>query len=447
MLYTFRKGLLCGLAIHFFVFLTTVFAPAQERRSLRLEELWHMADSNSKAIAARMAAVEAAQQEVEAARRNMLPGIQLSASVGYLGNGNGWGRDSSYHFTVEMPHFSSSFGVAASQVVYAGGALRRAVALAQMGKSLAEHQLRQTQQDVRFRLTGYFLDLYRLARQVQVYDSNIALTQKLIENICSRQEQGAALRNDITRYELQLSALQLQRLSLSNDMLIINRRITTLIGIGPEVTIDPEMSMDIVSSNSIMTEDQYRQMAYQRSPGLLLAQTGLDMSRSQEALLKAEGLPYVAVVAQDNLNGPVTIDIQPYDVNYNFWYAGVAIRYDLSSLYKNGRKVDAARWRTRQKSLDLSAAQDEIDNAIHEAYVRLGEAATSLLSKEKNLELANMNYSVIENRYRNELALLTDMIDASNTKLAAELDLVSARIVWVYSHYKLFYLAGSVGWE
>jgi hypothetical protein len=39
----------------------------------------------------------------------------------------------------------------------------------------------------------------------------------------------------------------------------------------------------------------------------------------------------------------------------------------------------------------------------------------------------------------NGLALLTDMLDASNIRLAAELNLEDARINLIYCHYKLRY--------
>lgn len=56
------------------------------------------------------------------------------------------------------------------------------------------------------------------------------------------------------------------------------------------------------------------------------------------------------------------------------------------------------------------------------------------------MQLANENYSVTSNRYRNELALLTDMLDAGNTKLSADLALVNARIDLVYHYYQMRYV-------
>lgn len=57
---------------------------------------------------------------------------------------------------------------------------------------------------------------------------------------------------------------------------------------------------------------------------------------------------------------------------------------------------------------------------------------------------ANQNYSVVQNRYQNDLALLTDMVDASNMKLSAEMALVNARISMLYNFYTLKYVTNTL---
>ncbi|KAK9660852.1 hypothetical protein QE152_g41458, partial [Popillia japonica] len=52
------------------------------------------------------------------------------------------------------------------------------------------------------------------------------------------------------------------------------------------------------------------------------------------------------------------------------------------------------------------------------AHIRLKESFEQLRTQQKSVELATQNYDVVNNRYNNDLALLTDMLDASNTKLS-----------------------------
>lgn len=66
-------------------------------------------------------------------------------------------------------------------------------------------------------------------------------------------------------------------------------------------------------------------------------------------------------------------------------------------------------------------AQEYVENAVQEGFVNFMTAFTDLQTQRNSVRLANENYSVTDNRYKNEMALLTDMLDASNMKLSADL--------------------------
>ena len=106
---------------------------------------------------------------------------------------------------------NSTFTAQASQVIYAGGAIRSGIEMAKLGHQLAELDVEKNRQEVRFLLTGYYLDLYKLQNQSQVIAQNIELTKKVIAQMKDRREQGTVLKNDITRYELQLQSLVLAK--------------------------------------------------------------------------------------------------------------------------------------------------------------------------------------------------------------------------------------------
>ena len=60
------------------------------------------------------------------------------------------------------------------------------------------------------------------------------------------------------------------------------------------------------------------------------------------------------------------------------------------------------------------------------------------------MALADEKYAVVQNRYDDGLALLTDMLDASDSKLSADLDAVDAEINIIYNFFKLKYICNSL---
>ena len=92
----------------------------------------------------------------------------------------------------------------------------------------------------------------------------------------------------------------------------------------------------------------------------------------------------------------------------------------------------------------LALAREGVENAVQANYTNLLTSYTEVKTQQKQVELANQNYSVVQNRYQNDLALLTDMVDASNMKLSAEMALVNARISMLYNFYTLKYVTNTL---
>jgi outer membrane protein TolC len=89
-------------------------------------------------------------------------------------------------------------------------------------------------------------------------------------------------------------------------------------------------------------------------------------------------------------------------------------------------------------------AKEQTELAVKAGHIKYLESFVELNIQEKSVDLANQNYDVISNRYKNEMALITDMLDASNSKLAAELQLVNAQINTIYNYYKLLFISGTL---
>lgn len=404
-----------------------------------LDDLFQLAEENSRSIQSYRTGKEAADEALKAARSLRMPDISVSASASYLGNGKLWDRDFSNGTKISMPHFGNNFALEAQQVVYAGGAISSRIEIAELEQMLAELDWKKNRQEIRFLLVGYYLDLYKLNNQAQVLQHNLSLTDQVIARMKARREQGTVLKNDITRYELQKEDLQLQLTQVQDECKILNHRLTTTLHL-PEGTVivpDSTLATQVVET---LTEESWQNRASQQNLDLQQAQTSVELSEQRIKAERSERLPQVSLMAADHLDGPITIEVPVLDNNFNYWYVGVGVTYKLSSLYKNGHKLKQARLNARRARETKQLVEEQVENAVQAGYTHFQVALTELRTKEKSVQLAHENYDLVNRRYEQELALLTDMLDASNTKLSAELDLANARINVIYNYYYLKYL-------
>lgn len=404
-----------------------------------IDELLRLADAQSKSIQTYRTGTEAAGEALKAAKAQRLPDVNVSLSASYLGNGKIWDRDFGNAMTVDMPHFGNNFAIEAQQVIYAGGAISSGIRQAELGKQLAELDLQKDIQEVRFLLLGHYLNLYKLDNHIKVLQDNIRLTDEVIANMKAKREQGTVLKNDITRYELQKEQLNLQLTRTRDARTTANFQLVTTLHLPEGTEIKPDTAM-LEQKIQTLTENEWQDMARANNILLKQTQTAIRINEQKVKQERAERLPHISIVAADHLDGPVTIEVPALDNNFNYWYIGVGIKYNLSSLFKNNNRLRQARLNVRQAQENHQLAQEKIKNDVQEGYVNFMTSFTDLRTQEKSVKLADENYSVTDNRYKNDMALLTDMIDASNMKLSADLGLVNARINILYNYYKMKYI-------
>ena len=404
-----------------------------------IDELLRLADAQSKSIQTYRTGTEAAGEALKAAKAQRLPDVNVSLSASYLGNGKIWDRDFGNAMTVDMPHFGNNFAIEAQQVIYAGGAISSGIRQAELGKQLAELDLQKDIQKVRFLLLGHYLNLYKLDNHIKVLQDNIRLTDEVIANMKAKREQGTVLKNDITRYELQKEQLNLQLTRARDARTTANFQLVTTLHLPEGTEIKPDTAM-LEQKIQTLTENEWQDMARANNILLKQTQTAIQLNEQKVKQERAERLPHISIVAADHLDGPVTIEVPALDNNFNYWYIGVGIKYNLSSLFKNNNRLRQARLNVRQAQENHQLAQEKIKNDVQEGYVNFMTSFTDLRTQEKSVKLADENYSVTDNRYKNDMALLTDMIDASNMKLSADLGLVNARINILYNYYKMKYI-------
>ena len=427
----------------------SMFLPAYlQAQTAELQEglarLFATAEQHNTTLRSLETALQVAEAGVNSAKAAKLPDITGEAAVSYLGNARLWNRQFGESTAAPMPHFGNNFSLSAQQVVYGGGGINASIKLARQGSELAQLNAEDGNQRVRFLLTGLYLQLHNLRNGREVYAANAALARQLIEQMHKRREQGISLRNDITRYELQLQQMLLGETTLRDRESIVRQQLFTALGTdSADVALLSEAAFDDAAVG-VESEAAWQQAAGTQHVGLQRSSLSVDMSRTKERLVRAELLPHVSLLAQNHLDGPITTEVPPINKNLNYWFVGVGVSFNFSALYKSRRKLRETRLSTSFASDEHAVLRSQVSDEVHEAYVNLGTARTELAVRRKNVQLASENYDVVSRRYEGGLALVTDLTDAASMKLDAELALTDARINLIYCLYKLKYACGAM---
>ena len=408
-----------------------------------LEEIFATAEAQSVQLRPGRSAVAEAERDISVARSKRLPDIQASLQVSYIGDGFTTARDYSDFQRAPIPHFGEGLGLAVEQPLYTGGAITNGIRMAELKTTAARYADEFQRDNIRFRLTGFYLDIYKYANLRRVVEGNLAAAEKVLREMEAKYSQGTALRNDITRYELLVSNLQLELTRIDNTLEIMNGNLVTTAGLPSGTRVLPDTTI-LQRSLPLEGMEWWQQEARVSSPAMGLARNEVEISKTADRLVRSERLPKIGLQAKWTIDAPILVEVPPINRNLSYWYVGLGVSYNLSSLFKTNKALEKSKATMLNASERLDSTRETLDLSVREAHIRYMEAYQVLQTRQKSVELAERNYNTTATRYSADMALITDMLDAANSRLDAEQQLVNARIDIIYYYYKLLFISGKI---
>ncbi len=387
--------------------------------------------------------VNISNEQKKSAVAKQLPDINFSATVNYLGDATLLDRNFSNATRSSMPHLGNAIALSLYQPIYAGGEISAGIEKANNQRHIADNELERVSDKMKMEILGCYLDLFKHRNLLTVYDENIELTQQLLSEMRARSAQGLALANDVTRYELNLSNLKYDRLTVADGIEHLNNNLLIFLSLDENTNIIPQLQFNEMNEGS-SSSMVWMERALQHSPELKRIDLNYALSQTESKLIKSRRLPKIGLIVGDNLDGPITNKTPVLDKNLNRWWAGVQLSLNLSSLYKDQGSLKASKLESFQLLDQRKSQTEEISRRIDQLYKYYTEANEQAKTQELNVQLATENYRIVERRYSNDLSLLTDMLDASAQKLDAEVRLVNARTNVIYYYYQLKYISGTL---
>jgi len=364
-------------------------AQAQEQ-PYSLEALLELVELNNPNVQVSKAALTVADQQIRVAKTKQLPNLQISANAFYLSDAHVLDKGFSKVSTIAMPHFGNSYALEATQLIYGGGAVATGIAMADLQKSLSALQLDNNLQEAKFLVAGYYLDLAKLYNQKQVYLKNIELAEKQQQNITKFYNQGMVTKNDVIRGQLLISNFKLALEQVENGILMYNKQLTIAVGLEDEVQIKPNVG-SLLERSEKHSEAEVLSEALEQNPQIKMADTAVQLSEAAIELSKAAKRPKLAAFAGNNLQRPITNTSPALDYYNNVWQTGFSLSFDLASLYKAPKEIQASKDKKQLALTQKKAAEKQLETGVKLAVLNL-----DLAQSQKNTFKTN---SALRTRY------------------------------------------------
>ena len=409
-------------------------------KEMSVQEVMDLAVKNHPNLKVSRASIDIARQDVKVAKNNLLPDVTISAQAFHLSDVTMYDTDLKKLQKVDLPNFGNNFSIEAKQLLWKGGTVQNSIKAKSLQEEIAVLSQDANEQNIKLLVLGYYLDLYKIQNQTEVYRKNIELADKRLKNIQKFFNQGMITQNDLLRAELQLSNLNLAMQVLDNNRQILNKQLTVALGLDENTKITASDDIQAMKNKALLPNDY--QIDTKKHPNIQIVNKAIELRETSLKITKAERLPALALFAGNSLQRPIVTSTPAMDLYRNNWNAGVVLTYNLESLFKAPKKISLGRYEIEKAKAQAEEAEQMIGVAVKAAYIKYEEAIFQNQTFQKNKALADENYRIMESRYNNQLIILLDMIDASNAKLDADLQLANSEINILFAYYKLLKESG-----
>lgn len=188
----------------------------------------------------------------------------------------------------------------------------------------------------------------------------------------------------------------------------------------------------------------YQRLAENSNQDLKISAVNNRIAETNIRLIGSDRLPEVFLYSGSNLQRPFTGVVPAVDIYSNVWQAGVGVHYNISSTYQTRKKIKSGEIELAEAHDRETLEKQNLGVNVSAALIKYRESKEDLVTLTSDLRSAEENYRVVEKKYFNQLALLTDMIDATNTKIEAELKVTTAQIDVVYTYCELLHIVGTL---
>ena len=427
------------------VFLRSLNAQQSAVYPLSLQQVLDIAKAQNKQIQAAKSEESATESDFKDAKAGGLPTILANSSYQRFTRLTLYNHGlSDIHSIPKAPTANSAdLGVSANYNLYAGGRQRAAVAEQRSKKDLSTIITQEQTGSVRLQSVDQYLDLIRLRDQKKFIDDQILRAETRLKNINALYRNQKVTRSDVLRAELNLSNVKLNLQQVQNDFAIANQKLNVLLSLPDSTHVFPTDSASMLrpSLDSLLNLTSVTGAA---AYGIRKAAEDINIQEARIKGVKSFSSPVMSLYSAYGFSYPNTIFSPAVDQGYSIGFIGFRIQYNISSIYQNKHKVSASRIRLQELHFVQQNTTDQIKQEAGGLLIKYREALNRIEVNQKSIEQAKANYKIVSAKYFNQLALLTDLLDADNLFQETRYNLVDAETNAQLIYYRLLFTSGKL---
>ena len=388
------------------------------------------------------------QQELQlsTAKNSRLPDLSASAGQNFS-FGRGLTEANTYSNTNTS---STSLSLGTSVPLFTGFQIPNQIKLSQLNLEAATADLEKAKNDIRMQVAqAYVQILYDMEiadvanRQIAIDSAQVARLQAFVDN-------GKASEAELSQQKATLANSRLTATQADNNTRLAILALTQLLElptpdgfaiVRPSLTVGDGFALAIPSPDAIYAE------ALGIKPEIAAQQLRLKGTEHSIKIAQAANLPSLSLSGGLGTNYYTTSGFKSdgfaTQIKNNFsQYIGLNLNIPIFNRFQTRNNIRNARIERENQQLQLDNTKKTLYKEIQQVYYNALNAQTKEKSSEEALQSTKDAFQLMQAKYENGKATITEFNESKNTYLRAESDLVQARYENLYQQALIEFYRG-----
>lgn len=416
-------------------------AEAQDR-TITLDEAIKLGLDNSKVLKLSKNKIDRAVSQFEQAKDQALP--TGSASFDYNraqipANKLAFGDQS-----LSLPKSANAYlgTVSFGETIFGGNKLKYARESTELLTQVARLDADNDKDQITYDIISAYYNLYKVLQSKKVVEQNLASIDIQIKQSQRFFEQGLVTKNDVLRFQLQRSNVELNGIDLEANRKIVNYNLNVLLGLneGTQLSIAQINEAD----RQVAPLNSYIDTALASRIELRQADLRTRVSETNIKNIKANTLPTVAASVAGYY---VDVAANPLPKSGSYITPitiGVGVKWNFASLWTNKNKVTEARIQREETIINKDIERDNVKKEVNQDYQNYTQALDKIKLLQTSIDQAGENNKILESKYKSNIASATDRADAETLLYQAQINLELAKADAGLAYYTLLKSTGKL---
>ena len=327
-------------------------------------------------------------------------------------------------------------GLRATVPIWMGGKLRIAVDLAKKEVKATKKQLKKSKEQVIYDVVKAYYGALTAKAFVETAKLAVKDAEKHLKDAETAYRAGIGIKSDYLRAKVYLEEAKEALVEAKSNYEIAKRALAVAMGLMPnsEIDVDGELTYRPFDLNL----DELIKTAVKSRPELKELAVRLEQAKDMERLAKSDFMPSIAAFGDYFVAG----DTAPWNKENSSWVLGLQATFNVFDGGIKFQKLRKSRLTKLKVQEYMERAKKGVAFEVSRAYYRFLEAEQKLKLAEAAVKSAEESLRIIEKRYKNGLATITELLDTQTALNKARSNYVAALSLYRMAVAEVYYAAG-----